>query len=178
MSLMRWLKKSERSCPLPSSDSEATCSANRELEKAVDAFKRRRKRGAYIHYSDQLRAKIAKYACENGNTAAAARFSLELGSKVSESSVRNMKKEYLQKLQEEPDPDNIVSLPRGSRGRPLMLGRYDCEVADYIRSLRAAGGIVNRNSISQESISSQRAWGSTYLGGKVGRIISRPPCLC
>ena len=53
------------------------------------------------------------------------------------------KQRYIHKLQKEPNLDKIVSLPHMSRGRPLTLGQYDCEVAEYIRSLHAAWGIVN-----------------------------------
>ena len=56
-----------------------------------------------------------------------------------------MKKAYLQKLEVEPDPDNITSLPHTSRGRPLILKEYDAELAKYVHSLRFAGGIVNRD---------------------------------
>ena len=31
------------------------------------------------------------------------------------------------------------------RGRPLMLRDYDQDVSNYIKSLREAGGIVNRS---------------------------------
>ena len=73
---------------------------------------------------------------ENDNKAAASKFSHELGTTMPESSMRTIKKS-VQKLQEEPDPDKITSLPHGSRGRPLMLGCYDHEVTEYIISLCA-----------------------------------------
>ena len=98
-----------------------------------------------ICYDDETRAKIAKYSCENGNKAAAPRFSNELGHTVTESTVRNMKKAYLVRLKEENDPDNITSLPHGARGRPLMLRGHDSDVASYVKSLRIVGGIVNRS---------------------------------
>ena len=74
-----------------------------------------------------------------------ARFSSELAHHVSESTVRNMKKTYLSKLSEERNPDKITSLPHAARGRPLMLGSYDRDVASYMQSLRIAGGIVNHS---------------------------------
>ena len=133
MSLVQWLRKEkERSCPLPPADSEATSSANNEVEKAVTACKRAKKRGAYVRYSDQQRAKIGRYAAEYGNKASADKFSRELGMNVSESSVRNMKKRYMQELLEQPDPDKIACLPHASRGRPLTLGQYDSDVASGV----------------------------------------------
>lgn len=103
------------------------------------------KRGSYTQYSDETRAKIARYASEHGNKAAVNKFSRELGKPIPESTVRNMKSIYLQKLRQEPDPDKITSLPHASRGCPLLLGDYDKEVVEYIKNLRIAGGIVNRS---------------------------------
>ena len=90
-----------------------------------------------------MRAKIAKYSCDNGNKAAASKFSAELGHVVTESTVRNMKKAYLSLLKKDKDPDNVKSLPHAARGRPVLLRSYDKDVASYIKSLREAAGIVN-----------------------------------
>ena len=76
--------------------------------------------------------------------------------------MRNVKKKYLLKLHEEPDPDKRLRLPHGSRGRPLMLRCYDVEVAQYIKSLRIAGGIVNR---------------SILIGAAKGIVFHRNPAL-
>ena len=105
---------------------------------------KRGKRGSYVHYDEETCAKIARYAVEHGNKAAISKFSVELGKALAESTVRNMKSWYL-KLHEEPDPDKIMCLPRVNQGHPLLLGSYDQEVANYLKSLRIAGGIVNRS---------------------------------
>lgn len=142
-SLISWLSSSRP--PLPKETDGPTAAANREVVKVVNAATR--KRGSYHHYDDETRAKIAKYSCECGNKAAVDKFTKELGFVVTESSVRNMKKAYLAKLRKEKDPDRITSLPHGARGRPLMLLEYDQDVSRYIKSLREAGGIVNRSII-------------------------------
>ena len=91
---------------------QSTSAANKEVEKAD--VQHRKKRGTYHHCDDGIRAIIAKYSCENGNKAAAVKFSSKLGHDVSENSEK-----YEENL---PVPvDNIKSLPHG-RGRPLMLG--------------------------------------------------------
>ena len=54
----------------------ATTSANSEVKK-TQAQAQQRKRGSYHHYDEETRMKIAKYSCENGNKAAAAKFSSE-----------------------------------------------------------------------------------------------------
>ena len=65
---------------------------------------------------------------------------------MSESSVRNMNKAYFQKLKSVPDPADINSLPHAALGRPLLVGsEIDADIAEYIRALRLAGGIVNRS---------------------------------
>ena len=129
---------------MPRETDGATASANKEVRKAQEQTQRR-KRGSYHHYDDETRAKIAKYSCDNGNKAAASKFSSELGHVVTESTVRNMKKAYLSLLKKEKDPDKIKSLPHAARGRPLLLRGYYKDVASYIKSLREAGGIVNRS---------------------------------
>ena len=37
----------------------------------------------------------------------------------------------------------IKALPIKPRGRPVLLGELDLVVQDYIKNLRAAGGVVN-----------------------------------
>lgn len=49
---------------------------------------RKHKRGNYGHYTTENKAKIAKWACEHGNTSAAKRFSTELMRDINESTVR------------------------------------------------------------------------------------------
>ena len=61
------------------------------------------KTGRYHHDDPEVRAKIAKHACQHGNKSAALRFTQELGHSVSESSVRNIKKAYLRVLKSVPD---------------------------------------------------------------------------
>ena len=43
------------------------------------------------------------------------------------------------------DPDLVTSLPNAVLGRPLLIGKFDDEVAEYIRNLHLSGGIVNSN---------------------------------
>ena len=145
--LYGWLQKGKRASPLlPSCDnpSSSTSAGNRSVEQAQ--MRECRKRGRYHHYDAEVRAKIAKHACEHGNKSATVKFTQELGHCVSESSVRNMKKAYLQKLKSVPDPVDITSLPHATLGRPLLVGsELDADIAEYARSLCLAGGIVNRS---------------------------------
>ena len=63
-----------------------------------------------VHYSNQLKAKVRRYACENRNTATSTKLSLELGSKMSLKFGEKYEEKYLQKLHKEPNCDKIVSL--------------------------------------------------------------------
>ena len=126
MLLVCWLQGGD--C-MPRATDGAT--ANNEVRKA-QAQARRKKRGSYHHNDEETRTKIAKYSCENGNRAAAAKFSAELGHVVTESTVGNMKKSYLVLLQKEKDPKNIKTLPHAARGRPLLLREYDKDVAESL----------------------------------------------
>ena len=63
-----------------------------------EAGKTNAKGGPYIKLNDEMRAKIGKYASENGDTAAARHFSKVLGKALNRSTVRGMKKCYPQEL--------------------------------------------------------------------------------
>ena len=150
MSLHSWLKsnwdstKTNPLLPKPDGPKTSTTSANEQVEAEMTGQDRRRKRGRYHHYTPKVRAKMAKYASEHSNKAAATKFSRELEHTVSESTIRNIKSAYLRKLRFEKDPNNIVTLPHGSVGRPLLLGKaLDAQVAEYVKALRIAGEIVN-----------------------------------
>ena len=103
----------------------------------------------YNGYSATERAKIGKYAAENGPTRASRHFSEVLEKKVPESTARRLKAEYLltalkstaEERQGEPIPQ-VTSLM--SAGRPLLVGKdLDTSVQEYIKSLRKVGGVVN-----------------------------------
>ena len=100
--------------------------------------KERQKRGKYDHYDAECKARSPS---TRANTET---ITQELGHCVSESSVRNMKKTYFLKLNSVPDPADITSLPHAALGRPLLVGsELDVDIAEYVRALRLAGGIVN-----------------------------------
>lgn len=95
------------------------------------------------HYTPEVRAKIAKYAAEHGNVAAARKFSNDLQLDIKESSVRAIKKKYIAQVKETKHQP-VTELTPEKRGRPLLLGDLDQDVANHIRSIREAGGIVNQ----------------------------------
>jgi hypothetical protein len=86
---------------LPVPTSPLHNAVNREVEREIQvpdthpSSSRKRKR--YGEYSGEMRAKIARFAIEHGNTAAAKHFSKELENDINESTVRSMKTSY-QKL--------------------------------------------------------------------------------
>ena len=105
----------------------------------------RKRRGVYNYYEPDLRAKIGRYAAENGNKAAVSHFTVKLERMIPESTVRGMKSIYLRELESEKDPLEVTQLPHQLRGHPLKLGEYDGMVKENIHALRRAGGIVNRS---------------------------------
>lgn len=60
---------------------------------------KRKKRGKYVVYSDKDRARIGRYASENGNERARRHFLSEFPT-LTESTIRNFKRLYLNKLKE------------------------------------------------------------------------------
>lgn len=141
----------QRKALLPVAISPLQETVNKNVERelvlsSVSPASESRKRKKYGNYSGELRAKIARYAIDHGNTAAARHFSSTLDAKINESTVRGMKSAYekMRKINEKMKiATTITSIPKSPRGRPLKLGDMDTEVCDYIKNLRVAGGIVN-----------------------------------
>ena len=85
-----------------------------------------RKRRNYNHYSPEMRAKIGKYASENGNLRAINHFKEQV-SNLSESTVRTFKQAYEKKLKEKKKQGGahaqvtVTSIPEDTRGRPIFL---------------------------------------------------------
>ena len=153
-------KKTPKKKPLPSMVSSLS---KEELEqvnetvasktKEVQAPTSGRKRSQYNDYSAEERAKIGKYAAENGATKACRHFSKTLGRSIPEATARRLKSQYLATLNskiqisgessQSIDP-SVQFLPKKNPGRPLLLGKFlDDSVREFIESLRKVGGVVN-----------------------------------
>ena len=92
-------------------------------------------------YTEQDRAKIGKYAAENGNKLARRKFA-EAFPNLKESSVRNFKKLYLQKLDAKRNEQSITSLAVKARGRPPILGDLDDKLVNVLLAIRRKGGTI------------------------------------
>ncbi|CAC5413807.1 unnamed protein product [Mytilus coruscus] len=101
----------------------------------------KRKRGDYNNYDDETRAKIARYAVDNGVARASRKFTSDLGRKVSETTIRSMRDTYV-KLKKKVGTE-LVTLPHSPHGNPLLLGDLDTKVQDWIRKVRINGGVIN-----------------------------------
>ena len=103
----------------------------------------KKRRGPYGAYSSELRAKIGRYASENGVAAARRKFSTDLNRSVNESTIRGMRDAYLKELKSSPN-EVPMSLPKGCPGRPLLLGKeWDDKVKSFITALRRSGGSIS-----------------------------------
>lgn len=126
----------------PSSSNDAL---NISVEKELASLKQKR---SYEHYSPEDRAKIGRFAAENGNSRAVKKFGFKMGRPVPESTVRSFKKQYLAELKAggpNKDPSAITALEKKRVGRPLKLGGLDEAVQTRIGKIMAAGGTVNRS---------------------------------
>ena len=106
---------------------------------------KRKKSGKYIQYADEVRARIGKYASENGNERARKHFSVEFPT-LNESTIRNFKKMYLSKLSEERkkiNPGLVTALPVKSKGRPPLLLELNDKLIKFLKLVRSKGGVVN-----------------------------------
>ena len=166
MSLLSYFSKTKRSNEEESSQSsfflpEASDSGlgQQEYEKVVSNVidlaspassssskkpQERCKRNSYPHYSGETRAKIAKYAVENGNTKAVKHFEKEF-SNLKESTIRNFKKKYYEKLSKarREGKTEVLSLPSKVRGRPPILMELDGKLIRFLKGIRGRGGVIN-----------------------------------
>ena len=148
MALLRYMKPvgglpDPRGSLSSSIPAQVIAEANKEVQKVMDGSKR----GPYKRYSSTLRAEIAKYACQHGAAAAARHYSRKLEKTISESTVKSMKKVYVEELQKRPrtdDGEEIVALPAKKCGRKVLLGQdLDDTVQIYLRKVREGGGAVS-----------------------------------
>ena len=104
MALLRYLEKVPTTCDgLPSPRGplekvlppEVTRSANELVREILTPVGSANRRGIL---SAELKAKIGKYAAENGNTAASRHFSKDLEKPLSEGTIRGFKNKYLDEL--------------------------------------------------------------------------------
>jgi len=99
-------------------------------------------------YSDTQRAEMGKLTCRVGATEAAKRFTKKLGFTINESTMRSIKKDYLderykKRLREEDDL-TISAMPVKKKRRPLLLGKkLDDAVKEYNLKLRDHGCAIN-----------------------------------
>ena len=84
--------------------------------------KRKRAPGGNHKYTPEVKLEVAKDAVRIGNTAAAKKWSTELGHRISESTVRNWKRSYLDQLDDGP----VEGIIEKKKGRPTKLPD-DCD---------------------------------------------------
>jgi len=122
----------------------AIIAANREIELVQSAartpttsfYKRKRKFAKNNVYDDKLRAEMGKDACKMGPTAAAWKYSAKLSTKINESTMRGIKRAYLEARGRQDDDEPVTTLPPKKRGRSLLLGKtLDVAVHEYILKL-------------------------------------------
>ena len=81
---------------------------------------RKRKRGEYSHYTPEQKAKIARFAIDNGNSRATKHFSESMGRTINESTFRSCKAAYLLRKAES-GKDIIYAIDSKKRDRPKLL---------------------------------------------------------
>lgn len=107
--------------------------------------KKRKLRGTYAVYTPADRARIGKYAVENGNKNARLHFLKDFPS-LNESTVRNFKKSYVEKMNQQTrqlNPQPVTEIPIQSRGRPPYMLELDNKLIKFLLAVRNRGGIIN-----------------------------------
>ena len=128
---------------VPSSSIEE---ANKEVDICYKATNTKKKRSPYSFATPEQKAKIEKYAAENGTTNVIRHFSKEFP-KIKESTIRGWKSGYLVELKRRTKQNEdlrVDRLPQGKIGHPLLLGEtLDQQVLAYLGMLRDSGGVIN-----------------------------------
>ena len=165
---------------LPDPNSETSDCAARSFERANEAVtaelmqggeSARKKRGKYHEYDAESRAKMAKYACDNGVVKAARHFSEALGHPVNKSTIQSIQKKYKRTLQQVHASEKVLTLPKEPRGRPLLLpSDIDKVVQEHLRAMRASGGPVNRKIAIASALGITRALAPSLLLDSGGHL--------
>ena len=154
MALFKYFKRERRHDCLPDPHgplnkqvpSSSIEEANKEVDICYKATNVEKKRSPYNFATPEQKAKIGKYAAENGTTNAIRHFSKELPN-LKESTIRGWRSAYVLELKHRTKGDEdlrVDRLPQGKIGRPLMLGEtLDQQVQAYLGMLRGSGGVVN-----------------------------------
>ena len=122
--------------------------ANKEVSERIVKCKDGKK-ASYLKVTPEMKAKVGKYAAENGIVSAIRKFSQQFPpDSLKESTVRGWKQLYLRELQrlrrEGKKMAHVKVLPMVKTGRLLLLGNeLDKEVQAYLIGLRKVGGHVN-----------------------------------
>ena len=105
MSILNYFRRKKDPLPNPNGElsvsipSQAIAIANREVElvqsRCSDKQKRKRNFKKNNVYDDKLRAQMGKATCDFGPTEAARKFSVKLGVKINESTMRGIKNDYV-----------------------------------------------------------------------------------
>ncbi len=88
---------------------------------------------------------IGKYASLNGNERARKHFLKEF-QKLTESTIRNFKKAYTEKLkyeQKQLHPQPVTELAVQPRGRPPIMLDLDAKLIKFLHTIRNRGGVIN-----------------------------------
>ena len=110
-----------------------------DLADPSPAKRKRVSRGKYTVYTAESRAKIGKYALENGNKRAQIHFKSQFPN-LKESTIRNFKKSYKEQLK---TTAQVTALPTMPRGRPPLLLELDGNLLQFLNAMRARGGVIN-----------------------------------
>ena len=154
--MLRYFKRRPTGPPLPTEVNSLTKAevqrANDEVKNVLASIEESSssgKRNKYNEYTAEERAKIGKYAAENGPARAVRHFSTIMTRKLPESTARRLKSEYLVEMKalikkttdkELDSLPRVLALPKLMQGRPLLLGQeLDKSVQNFVESMRKVG---------------------------------------
>ena len=119
---------------------------NEGVYEATSSAKRKRSvKGKRFQWEDEDRFRLGKMAHEQSNKSALKEAKV-IYPNCNESTIRNFKKAYVVAIRANPALSTVqrAALKKKQRGKPVKFGKHDAEIIFYLRSIRRAGGKVNR----------------------------------
>ncbi|ELU08351.1 hypothetical protein CAPTEDRAFT_213251 [Capitella teleta] len=100
-------------CETENSDGNDREDSSKKLEDITFSPSAQKEKKTYMRYTDEQRLEIAQHSIQNGCMRTSRHFTIQLGFKVSESTVRSIRTQYQKRLKKDPESNqSLKSLPK------------------------------------------------------------------
>ena len=113
----------------------------------------KKKRGPYLSFTPEEKAKVAEYVSTHGVRAALRHYNQKNGKELKENTVRDWVKAYKKELhskrklmvaENDSELAAVTALPERKRDRPLLVGnKVDAEIQTIVKGVHDSGAVIN-----------------------------------